>query len=49
VGTYQPTILSHNNVLTHGTIQMLPCGRTYYYRMAMYNVTMWQHSYGATC
>ncbi len=27
MGTYQPTIVSHNNVLTHGTIQMLPCGK----------------------
>jgi hypothetical protein len=27
-GYYQPTILSHNNVLTRGTMQMLPHGRT---------------------
>jgi len=28
VGTHQPTILSHNNVLTRGVIQMLSHGTT---------------------
>ncbi len=28
VGTYQPTILSNNNVLTCGTIWMFPCSKT---------------------